>query len=73
MEDLFARFPDDFEVRAFHAFAVLSVGYATPMDATLSPDARIAADWPAGKPIPPIPPGCREPVLEDNGVWNCDD
>lgn len=32
---------------------------------------RIPSDWPSGTPIPPIPPGCREPQLEDNGVWNC--
>lgn len=39
---------------------------------TLPPDARIPSDWPPGTPIPPIPPGCKKPVLEDNGVWNCD-
>jgi hypothetical protein len=32
----------------------------------------VPADWPAGKPIPPMPPGCQKPQLEDNGVWNCD-
>ncbi len=32
---------------------------------------RIPSDWPADKPIPPIPAGCRQPQLEDNGVWNC--
>jgi hypothetical protein len=32
----------------------------------------VPADWPPGKPIPPMPPGCRKPQLEDNGVWNCD-
>jgi hypothetical protein len=36
METLYQKFPDDFEVRVFHAFAVLAVGYATPMDVTLS-------------------------------------
>ncbi len=29
-------------------------------------------DWPKNKPIPPMPPNCRQPQLEDNGVWNCD-
>lgn len=32
----------------------------------------VPADWPANKPIPPMPPGCQEPQLEDNGIWNCD-
>jgi len=32
----------------------------------------VPADWPLGKPIPPMPPGCQKPQLEDNGVWNCD-
>ena len=31
----------------------------------------VPADWPAGKPIPPMPEGCRQPQLEDDGVWNC--
>lgn len=30
-------------------------------------------DWPAGKPIPPMPPNCRQPQLEDDGEWNCQD
>ena len=38
---------------------------------TLPPGARIPSDWPPGKPIPPVPEGCKQPVLEDNGVWNC--
>jgi hypothetical protein len=29
-------------------------------------------DWPAGKPIPPMPPNCQKPQLEDDGEWNCD-
>jgi hypothetical protein len=33
----------------------------------------VPADWPAGKPIPPMPAGCEQPQLELNGVWNCDD
>lgn len=45
---------------------------AATTSTTLPPGARIPSDWPADKPIPPIPPGCRKPVLEDNGVWNCD-
>jgi hypothetical protein len=32
----------------------------------------VPSDWPAWKPIPPMPPGCQKPELEDNGVWNCD-
>jgi hypothetical protein len=31
----------------------------------------VPADWPASKPIPPMPPGCKQGQLEDNGVWNC--
>lgn len=31
----------------------------------------VPADWPANKPIPPMPTGCLQPQLEDNGVWNC--
>lgn len=29
-------------------------------------------DWPADQPIPPMPPGCQKPQLEDDGHWNCD-
>jgi tetratricopeptide (TPR) repeat protein len=36
MRKLYERFPDDFETRVFYAFAVLSVGYATPLDTSLS-------------------------------------
>jgi hypothetical protein len=32
----------------------------------------VPADWPADKPIPPMPPDCEKPQLEDNGVWNCE-
>lgn len=42
----------------------------TVTTSTLPPG--VPADWPADKPIPPMPPGCRKPQLEDNGVWNCD-
>ena len=31
----------------------------------------VPRDWPADRPIPPKPPGCRDGQLEDNGVWNC--
>lgn len=44
-----------------------------PSSSTLPRGAKIPKDWPAGRPIPPIPPGCKEPQLEDNGVWNCDE
>ncbi len=43
---------------------------AAPVPVTTRPP-EVPEDWPAGKPLPPIPPGCREPHLEDNGVWNC--
>jgi tetratricopeptide (TPR) repeat protein len=36
MRQLRDKYPDDFEVQTFHAFAVLGVGYATPNDTTLS-------------------------------------
>ena len=36
MRQLRDKYPDDFEVQTFYAFAVLGVGYATPNDATLS-------------------------------------
>jgi hypothetical protein len=32
----------------------------------------VPRDWPAGKPIPPMPANCKSPQLELNGVWNCD-
>ena len=31
----------------------------------------VPSDWPADKPIPPMPAGCRQPQLDDNGTWNC--
>ena len=36
MRQLSEKYPDDFEVQAFYAFAVLSTGYATPNDTSLS-------------------------------------
>jgi tetratricopeptide (TPR) repeat protein len=36
MRQLRDKYPDDFEVQTFYAFAVLAVGYATPNDSTLS-------------------------------------
>src|SRR5205809_3648447 len=36
MRQLRDKYPDDFEVQTFYAFAVLSVGYTTPNDTTLS-------------------------------------
>ena len=36
MQQLRDKYPDDFEVQTFYAFAVLSTGYATPNDTTLS-------------------------------------
>jgi tetratricopeptide (TPR) repeat protein len=43
MRKLYDKYPDDFEVAAFYAFAVLSTGYATPTDATLSKQLESAA------------------------------
>jgi tetratricopeptide (TPR) repeat protein len=42
MRELFAQYPDDFETRTFYALAVLSVGYATPTDATLANQLKAA-------------------------------
>src|SRR5213595_228375 len=36
MRQLYEKYPNDFEVETFYAFAMLSDGYATPTDATLS-------------------------------------
>src|ERR1043166_8320227 len=36
MHQLRDKYPDDFEIQAFYAFAVLAVGYATPNDTSLS-------------------------------------
>ena len=46
---------------------------ATTPTTRVPPGVEIPEDWPPGKPIPPIPPNCHEPHLEDNGVWNCGD
>jgi tetratricopeptide (TPR) repeat protein len=43
MRKLYDKYPDDLEVAAFYAFAVLSTGYATPTDATLSKQLESAA------------------------------
>src|SRR5438046_1489787 len=43
MHQLRDKCPDDFEVQAFYAFAVLGVGYATPNDTTLSKQLEAAA------------------------------
>ena len=43
MHQLCDKYPDDFEVQAFYAFAVLAVGYATPNDTTLSKQLEAAA------------------------------
>src|SRR5213078_3114565 len=43
MHQLRDKCPDDFEVQAFYAFAVLGVGYATPNDTTLSKQSEAAA------------------------------
>ena len=36
MRKVYEQFPKDFETQVFYAFAVLSVGYATPTDTTLA-------------------------------------
>jgi tetratricopeptide (TPR) repeat protein len=43
MRQLRDNYPDDFEVQTFYAFAVLSVGYATPNDTSLSKQLEAAA------------------------------
>ena len=42
MRQLRNKYPDDFEVQTFYAFAVLGVGYATPNDTTLSKQVEAA-------------------------------
>jgi hypothetical protein len=44
-----------------------------PLVTTTTRPPGVPRDWPPGKPIPPMPPNCRHPQLEDNGVWNCGD
>ena len=43
MRQLYDKYPNDFEVETFYAFAVLAVGYATPSDTTLSKQLEAAA------------------------------
>ena len=43
MRQLRDKYPDDFEVQTFYAFAVLSVGYAMPNDTSLSKQLEAAA------------------------------
>ena len=43
MRQLYDNYPDDFETQTFYALAVLSVGYATPTDTTLSKQLQAAA------------------------------
>ncbi len=43
MRQLRDKYPDDFEVQTFYAFAVLGVGYGTPNDTTLSKQLKAAA------------------------------
>jgi tetratricopeptide (TPR) repeat protein len=43
MHQLHDKYPDDFEVQTFYAFAVLGVGYATPNDTSLSKQLEAAA------------------------------
>jgi tetratricopeptide (TPR) repeat protein len=43
MRQLRDKYPDDFEVQTFYAFAVLSTGYATPNDNSLSKQLEAAA------------------------------
>ncbi len=39
---------------------------------TWPPGTELPESWPAGTPYPPMPAGCREPHLEDDGRWNCE-
>lgn len=58
------------------ASLVLEAAVPTAVAPAAAPLPKISAGFTgasANKPIPPIPPGCVEPVLEDNGTWNCDD
>ena len=43
MRQLSEKYPDDFEVQTFYAFAILAVGYATPTDTTLAKQLQAAA------------------------------
>src|SRR6266550_1477985 len=43
MRQLRDKYPDDFEVQTFYAFAVLAVGYANPTDTSLSKQLEAAA------------------------------
>ena len=43
MRQLREKYPNDFEVQTFHAFAVLAAGYATPFDTSLSKQLEAAA------------------------------
>jgi tetratricopeptide (TPR) repeat protein len=43
MRQLYEKYPNDFEVETFYAFAVLAAGYATPTDTTLSKQLEAAA------------------------------
>ena len=43
MQRLYKKYPNDFEVATFYAFAVLGVGYATPNDTSLSKQLEAAA------------------------------
>lgn len=61
------------------AVAPVSSGAAAPPPAAVPPSTTtttrppgVPDDWPADEPIPPMPPGCQKPQLEDNGEWNCD-
>jgi len=43
MRELRDKYPDDFEVQTFYAFAVLATGYATPNDTSLSKQLEAAS------------------------------
>jgi tetratricopeptide (TPR) repeat protein len=43
MHQLYEKYPDDFETQTFYALALMSVGYATPTDTTLSKQLQAAA------------------------------
>jgi tetratricopeptide (TPR) repeat protein len=71
MREVHARYPDDFETQVFYALAVLSVGYATPSDATLSNQLRAAARA-YGAIAPWVPHALHMPshIFTRLGMWD---
>lgn len=53
------------------ATGTASATTTSPSPTTTTRPPGVPKDWPADRPIPPMPAGCRQPQLEDNGTWNC--